>query len=106
MELTSDNLAFCMRLVRPFGMMKRVPPEKRFEEAMDYLAETLMKACSRRDIAEEIAALVIENEEDFPAPGTLRKYLRDRNYVEQDVEARRDERNRREIAAQRKVLGG
>ena len=98
MQPNVDNIKFCIDLVEPFAIMKRLPAEHRFDGAMQALAETLLNACKSREVAAEVAKLVIENEEDFPAPATLRKYLRERNYVEEDVEARNDERSRRESA--------
>lgn len=99
MELSGSNFDYCMKLAQRFAYMKRLPSEDRFDGAMEFLAETLVKACKSRETAAEVANLVVEREEDFPAPATLRKYLREMNYVEEDVEKRRDEANRREIAA-------
>jgi hypothetical protein len=102
MENTDENVMFCWNLIQPFLSLKRLPAEHRIESNMQYLAQTLVDACSSQRVAEEVVERVMSKEEEFPAPATLRKALRDLDYVEQDVQRKRQERSRLDSAEQDK----
>ena len=107
MENTIENFQFCMDLVLKRFVNLRIEQHRaaRFDEVMKALADTLLKACTSREIAKAVADAAYGSEEFVPAPATLRKYLRGMNCVEEDVRKAEVERTRRDIAAQRQQLG-
>lgn len=103
MEQTKENVLYCMKLVAPFGYMRFPPPEQRYDGAMKALADTLVAACKTRETAAKIAKDVYRGEDTFPAPATLRKYLRE-NHVCEDERREEEEELKRISAEQRKAV--
>jgi hypothetical protein len=100
MQLNEENLKYCLGLVNQFEHLKRPPKDPVAAQKM--LAMALVGACTSQAIAFDVVALTLENEEEFPAPATLRKYLRGQNYLEEDA-ARRDEMRFKTQAAEEKA---
>lgn len=98
MQRTPENFELCLRLISDVKVLQRDQPRdpEVFDKACKFLVETLMDACSRPDIAEEMVGEILRNEDRFPVPATIRRYLRECNYIEADVSAKRDKKEREE----------
>lgn len=100
MERTIENIQYCGNLVKRFLSIRRERPIDKADVdlCLDALADTLVKACSKPEVAAIIVDAVLDGEERWPSVGTIRRYMRELQYVEMDVREREDKRMREEQA--------
>jgi hypothetical protein len=98
MERTTENIQHCTKQTQRFLSIRRDRPMDRadLDLCMDALMETLLKACSKPEVATIIVDAILDNEERWPSVATIRRWMRELTYVEMDVREREDRRIREE----------
>jgi hypothetical protein len=89
MERTLENIQHCNDLARRFLSIRRERPIDKVDVdlCLDALTDTLVKAC-------------------WPSVGTIRRYMRELQYVEVDKREAEDRRHREEQARRKEELAG
>lgn len=88
MRFTEDNMDKIRSFVAEYRILnpRHLRDADLMKLAMDKLVETYTSACKDMDSATSIHKAVMRNEEYFPAPATIRKWLRKLNHVERDID--------------------
>jgi hypothetical protein len=108
MERTLENIQHCNDLARRFLSIRRERPIDKVDVdlCLDALTDTLVKACSKPEVASIIVDAIMDGEERWPSVGTIRRYMRELQYVEVDKREAEDRRHREEQARRKEELAG
>jgi hypothetical protein len=99
-ERTTENAQMCLGMVEDFKILSRDQPRDPaiFERACEFLVNTLLDACKSPNSAQIVAREIMANEDRFPVPATIRRYLRQNDLVEADVSERQIKAAREECS--------
>lgn len=87
MERTSENVAAVKAMVADFDMMRYKPTDPVIVAKLErLLMDVYLDGCRDMDIAQEVHRAFLRHEEEYPRPASVRKYLRQLNFVECDVD--------------------
>ncbi len=87
MERTEENVAAVAQMVADFDALRFKPTDPVIAEKLaTWLQDTYLNACRDMDTAKIVHRAFLRHEEEYPRPATVRKYLRQLNFVECDAD--------------------